>query len=64
MCFPSSPKAPPPAPPPPTYDKAETNEDIIARDNTRKRLRGAMNTRESILTQGMAQTSGKTMLGQ
>jgi hypothetical protein len=64
MCL-SSPKAPPPAPAPPTYDKVETDEEIIARDKTRARLKGAMNTKESMLTQGLGTpASNKTLLGQ
>ena len=61
MCGGGAPK-PPPAPP--VYEKVSLDEDIIARDNTRKRLKGAMNTRNSILSQGINSSGGKTLLGQ
>jgi hypothetical protein len=56
-------KAPKPAPAPPVYEKVSFDEDVAARDNTRKRLKGAVNTRSSILSQGGG-SGGKTMLGQ
>jgi hypothetical protein len=51
-------------PAPPTYDKVETEEDIIARDKTRKRLKGAVNTRATLLSSQDNSGSGKTLLGQ
>ena len=56
-------KAPSPPPAPPVFSQVTADEDIIARDNTRKRLKGAMNTRASILSQEYS-GGGKTLLGQ
>ncbi|MDR3321829.1 MAG: hypothetical protein LBS93_05210 [Synergistaceae bacterium] len=66
MCGGGSYKAPTPSPvpAPPTYDKVETEEDIIARDKTRKRLKGAVNTRATLLSSQDNSGSGKTLLGQ
>ena len=61
MCGGSAPK---PAPAPPVFDSVKADEDIIARDNTRKRLKGAMNSRSSILSQNSSPSGGKTLLGQ
>ena len=65
MCGGGSPAyaAPAPVPAPPVYDRVSANEDILARDNTRKRLKGAVNTRASILSQDNY-SGGKTLLGQ
>jgi len=70
LCFAKTPNIKP-APAPPTFDKAVADEDILARDNTRKRLRGAMNTRTSLLdeyssqlNQAGGETGKKTLLGQ
>ena len=61
MCF-SSPPTPHPTPALPTFEEAASDEDIQARDKTRARLKGAMNTRASMLSEQSA-SSGKTFLG-
>ncbi|MDR1514079.1 MAG: hypothetical protein LBS45_00155 [Synergistaceae bacterium] len=63
MCFPDSPKPVPPAPAPPTFEQANTDEEVRARDRTRDRLKGAMNTRQSMLTQN-SPSPYKTLTGQ
>ncbi|MDR1019140.1 MAG: hypothetical protein LBL73_00145 [Synergistaceae bacterium] len=62
MCM-SSPKAPPPAPAPPTFETAGVDEEARARDRTRARLKGAMNTRQSMLFQDTP-SPYKTLTGQ
>jgi hypothetical protein len=46
----------------PSPADADRDLDAKARDNTRKRLRGAMNTQASILSQDSS--GGKSLLGQ
>lgn len=61
MCMPKAPKVET-APPPPTMEQAKTDDAVTARQDERKRLRGAMNSRTTILSE---QGSGrKTLLGQ
>ena len=48
MCFPKAPKVETP-PPAPTLEQAKTDDAVTARRDERKRLRGAMNSRTSIL---------------
>lgn len=66
MCFASTPKVETP-PPTPTAETASTDEDVVARQRARERLRGAQNTSSSILTMGSDSGSsggqGKTTLG-
>ena len=65
MCFPKAPKVETP-PPAPTIDQAKTDDAVTARQDERKRLRGAMNSRTTILSEGASGTSSgrKTLLGQ
>ena len=64
MCMPKAPKVETPAPPP-TIEQARTD-DASARQDERKRLRGAMNSRTTILSEGSSGTGSgrKTLLGQ
>ena len=63
MCGGGRAPAPAPVPGPPVFSSVSVNEDILARDNTRKRLKGAVNTRSTILSQDNY-SGGKTLLGQ
>ena len=65
MCLPKAPKVETPAPAP-TIEQARTDDAAIARQDERKRLRGAMNSRTTILSEGASGTSSgrKTLLGQ
>ena len=60
MCFPKAPKLETP-PPPPTMEQAKTDGAAIARDSERKRLKSAVNSRTTILSEGNGR---KTLLGQ
>lgn len=63
MCgFLSSPKVTTP-PPAPTATDVSADNDIRARENTRRRLRGAVNTSTSMLS-GTGGDRGKSLLGQ
>jgi len=59
--MPSTPKVETPAPTP-TVEQAKTDDVATARQDERKRLRGAMNSRTSILSQRDNQ-GRKTLLG-
>lgn len=61
MCFPKAPKVETPAPPP-KLEQAKTDDAVVARQDERKRLRGAMNSRTTILT-GRDEQGRKTLLG-
>ena len=61
MCFPKEPKVETP-PPAPTLEQAKTDDAVTARKDERKRLRGAMNSRTSILG-GRDEQGRKTLLG-
>lgn len=61
MCFPKAPKVETP-PPAPTMEQAKTDDAVTARKDERKRLRGAMNSRTSILG-GRDEQGRKTLLG-
>lgn len=61
MCFPKAPKVETP-PPAPTLEQAKTDDAVMARKDERKRLRGAMNSRTSILG-GRDEQGRKTLLG-
>lgn len=61
MCFPKAPKIETP-PPPPQIEQAKTDDAVTARQDERKRLRGAMNSRTSILG-GRDDQGRKTLLG-
>lgn len=61
MCGLSSPKISTP-PPAPTVTDASTDNDIRARENTRRRLRGAVGTQTSMLS--ASGERGKSLLGQ
>ena len=61
MCFPKVPKVETP-PPAPTLEQAKTDDAVTARRDERKRLRGAMNSRTSILG-GRDEQGRKTLLG-
>ena len=61
MCFPKAPQVETP-PPAPTIDQAKTDDAVTARQDERKRLRGAMNSRTSILG-GRDEQGRKTLLG-
>ena len=61
MCLGSTPKVETP-PPPPTIEQAKTDDVAIARQDERKRLRRAVNSRTTILSEG--QNGRKTLLGQ
>jgi hypothetical protein len=61
MCLPKAPKINTP-PPPPVMEQAKTDEVVTAREDERKRLRNAVNSKSTILDQGGS--SGKTLLGQ
>ena len=66
MCLPKAPKVETP-PPPPTMEQAKTDDAAIARQDERKRLRGAMNSRTTILSEQGKNSPGsgrKTLLGQ
>ena len=65
MCFPKAPKVETP-PPAPTLEQAKTDDAVTARKDERKRLRGAMNSRTTILSEGASGTGSgrKTLLGQ
>lgn len=61
MCFPKAPKVETP-PTAPTIDQAKTDDAVTARQDERKRLRGAMNSRTTILS-GRDDQGRKTLLG-
>ena len=61
MCFTKAPKVETP-PPAPTLEQAKTDDAVTARKDERKRLRGAMNSRTSILG-GRDEQGRKTLLG-
>ena len=61
MCLGSTPNVETPAPPP-TIDQAKTDDVAIARQDERKRLRRAVNSRTTILSEGAGER--KTLLGQ
>lgn len=61
VCMPKAPKVETPAPPP-TIEQARTDDAAIARQDERKRLRGAMNSRTTILG-GRDEQGRKTLLG-
>lgn len=61
MCFPKAPKVETP-PPAPTIDQAKTDDAVTARQDERKRLRRAMNSRTTILS-GRDDQGRKTLLG-
>ena len=63
MCMPKAPKVETPAPPP-TIEQAKTDDAVVARQDERKRLRGAMNSRTTILSEGAPGSGRKTLLGQ
>jgi hypothetical protein len=48
---------------PPTFEENTADEEVRARDRTRDRLKGAMNTRQSMLAQGPP-SPYKTLTGQ
>ena len=52
--------------PPSTIEQARTDDATIARQDERKRMRGAMNSRTTILSEGASGTGSgrKTLLGQ
>jgi hypothetical protein len=62
MCLPKTPKIQTP-PPPPTYEQARTDDVAIARQDERKRLRNAVNSRTTILSE-RDNNGRKTLLGQ
>jgi hypothetical protein len=62
MCFPKTPKVQTP-PPQPTYEQARTDDVALARQDERKRLRNAVNSRTTILSEGNS-NGRKTLLGQ
>jgi hypothetical protein len=62
MCLPKAPKIQTP-PPPVTMDQARTDDVAIARQDERKRLRNAVNSRTTILSEGNSD-GRKTLLGQ
>lgn len=64
MCLPTgkTPKVVSP-PPPPTIEQAKTDDALNARDAERKRLRGAINSRTTILSGGRDDKGRKTLLG-
>ena len=62
--MPKTPKVETP-PPPPTMEQAKTDDVAMARQDERKRLRGAVNARTTILSEGNNNGSNrKTLLGQ
>ena len=63
MCGGGAPKPPPAMP---VYSQVALDEDIQARNNARRRMKGAMNTRASILSTAWPDSGvgGKTLLGQ
>lgn len=61
MCLGSTPKVETP-PPAPTMETAKTDDAILARQDERKRLRRAINSRTTVLSDGG--TGRKTLLGQ
>lgn len=61
MGKPSTPKVETP-PPTPTYEDAQTNDDVAARDRDKRKRAGAVNSKSSILTESSG--GGKTLLGQ
>ena len=61
VCMPKAPKVETP-PPAPTLEQARTDDAAIARQGERKRLRGAMNSRTTILG-GRDEQGRKTLLG-
>lgn len=61
MCMPKAPKVETP-PPAPTIEQAKTDDAATARDDEKKRLKGAMNSRTSILG-GRNEQGRKTLLG-
>lgn len=61
MCMPKAPKVNTP-PPAPTLEQAKTDDAVTARQDERKRLKGAMNSRTSILG-GRDEQGRKTLLG-
>ena len=62
MCMPKAPKVETPAPPP-TVEQATPDDAVNARQDERKRLRGAVNARSTILSEGNS-NGRKTLLGQ
>jgi hypothetical protein len=50
-------------PPPPTYEQARVDDVAVARQDERKRLRNAVNSRTTILS-GDESNGRKTLLGQ
>ena len=62
MCGGSAPDIKP-TPAPPTIAQAATDEDVVARDNTRKRLAAAQDTRTTMLS-SQTWDGKKTFLGQ
>ena len=62
MCLPtSSPKIETPAPTP-TFEEAKTDDEITSRQDERKRLKRAVNSRTTILS-GSENAGRKTLLG-
>lgn len=61
MCMPKAPKVNTP-PPAPTLEQAKTDDAVTARQDERKRLKGAVNSRTSILG-GRDEQGRKTLLG-
>lgn len=61
MCVAKTPDIETP-PPPPTVEEARTDDVANARNDERKRLRGAMNSRSSILG-GRDENGKKTLMG-
>ena len=63
MCMPSAPKVETP-PPPPVMEQAKTDDVLTARQDERKKMRGAVNSRTTILSEGSGSNGRKTLLGQ
>ena len=61
MCLGSTPDVETP-PPPPNIEQAKTDDAMIARQDERRRLRRAVNSRTTILSEGSG--GRKTLLGQ
>ena len=62
MCMPKTPKVETPSPAP-TVEQAKPDDIATARQDERKRLRSAVNSRTTILSEG-TQGGRKTLLGQ
>ena len=62
MCFPKTPKVETP-PPAPTLEQAKTDDEVTARQDERKRLRRAVNSRSTILSGQDNAFGRKTLLG-